>query len=237
MKINEIINISDNLQCGLYSGEIVIYQFNRIIFCLPKNIIHKCSGCGNCCKTNKIALITVDIEMINKCLKNHHSLSKFYNNFFIRVDPEPDSPSRFCMKKIPIEEKDYLYYDDMIFRDKCLFLSKSNKCLIHNFKPLLCRLYPFRAFPINLSDTTIRYGFMAQVDKKREKYVCNGFFKGNYLMKDLKKIVIIINSELKAFKSELKTLYLEQSGITYEDILNNKKEKFNILKRNGSDKK
>lgn len=73
-------------------------------------------------------------------------------------------------------------------RSECIFL-KNNLCTVHNYKPVLCKLYPF--FPLPLSLISSFYAFnlkdIVVVESKRsgKKYVisydenCPGIGRGN----------------------------------------------------------
>lgn len=61
-----------------------------------------------------------------------------------------------------------------IFNDKCIFLTKHNKCLIHEIKPLKCKEYPFnflyQSLKTAIEEGIFKIGMVIDIS-------CNGFSK------------------------------------------------------------
>jgi Fe-S-cluster containining protein len=92
----------------------------------PTDVIYKCQKCGQCCGNNKqktrhILLLSSDAQKICKLTKK--SISEFAK------ETENKKPYIYEMHK---DRK----------TGKCGFLEK-NKCTIYEYRPLICRFYPF----------------------------------------------------------------------------------------------
>lgn len=95
-----------------------------------------CQMCGNCCRYFKIPLTNKDIKNI--------------------LDNRPDLKSDDFLRQIPIKgesesielinskgEKMELALKTKPNSRECMFLDDKNACLINDFKPLACRIWPF----------------------------------------------------------------------------------------------
>lgn len=92
-----------------------------------------CQSCGNCCKHFNINLTHLDIERI---LKNRPDLD---HNFFISFSPSEKGDtesfiSTYGKRQIILKKKKD--------KNECVFL-ENNRCSIHEFKPRVCKVWPF----------------------------------------------------------------------------------------------
>jgi Fe-S-cluster containining protein len=108
-----------------------------VSFTYPKNLKFECNKCALCCgntkdKTRHILILENEAEEIRKQTNSN------INDFCFEIKDQ--QPYRFEMEK----QQD----------GKCFFL-KQNTCNIYNFRPLICRFYPFEL----------------KFDEKQQKYV------------------------------------------------------------------
>jgi Fe-S-cluster containining protein len=114
-----------------------------VAFTYPANLRFECSRCGICCgdtkeKTRHILMVDCEVKEISEktgCLAN-----------FFCVSIEGRLPYVFEMRK----QQD----------GKCTFL-KDNQCVIYDFRPLICRFYPFE---LKFSENQKRYQFKATLE-------------------------------------------------------------------------
>jgi len=100
-----------------------------------------CTKCGTCCTKYWIPLSHLDLFRL-----------KFYGNI--------DIYSAIVLRNIFVcgSSKHYpaivfdghMYYLSLkSLHGRCIFLSDSGECLVHGFKPLACRFYPFKYTVMN----------------------------------------------------------------------------------------
>ena len=89
---------------------------------------YKCKQCGECCRVRGVPLTLFDIERIEKNTEKEFALYDI------------------SRKKFVIEKR--------IWDNGCVFLD-DRSCAIHEYKPLICRLFPLGVFynPLSESDT------------------------------------------------------------------------------------
>ncbi len=94
-----------------------------------------CQSCGNCCRHYNIGLTRNDIQRI---LANRPDLKPID---FIRIIPAGniDEGTEFLLEnnkyKLALKKKPEI--------NECIFLLKDNRCGIHEFKPRVCKIWPF----------------------------------------------------------------------------------------------
>lgn len=99
-------------------------KLNKILK-FPKGIRFECQKCSRCCRhtevrSRRILLSDLDISRIetNLSLKRDNFAEPIQNSY----------PFRFLMKMID---------------GKCIFLDEDKTCKIYEFRPLICRCFPF----------------------------------------------------------------------------------------------
>lgn len=98
---------------------------NKLSFNYPSNIQFECDGCALCCgntehKKRHILLLESEAKVISK--HTNLQLEKFIKK------NSNTQPYKYEMKKSNL--------------GKCFFL-KNNQCSIYEYRPLICRFYPF----------------------------------------------------------------------------------------------
>lgn len=98
-----------------------------------------CQSCGNCCKNFNINLTHLDIERI---LLNRPDLNTDYFVGFSASDKDDNESfiSTYGKRQIILKKKKNL--------NECVFL-QNNICSIHEFKPRVCKVWPFSLEPGN----------------------------------------------------------------------------------------
>jgi len=96
------------------------------IFEYPKNVAFNCNQCAQCCGDTKdhirrILLLKTDAERIS-------------NKTLLEINEFAEETSGF---------EQYIYQMRKTNAGKCFFL-KNKQCTIYNFRPLICRFYPFQ---------------------------------------------------------------------------------------------
>ncbi|MBS7250480.1 MAG: YkgJ family cysteine cluster protein [Candidatus Freyarchaeota archaeon] len=119
----------------------------------PKGIRFQCQKCSRCCRhtekaPRRILLSVLDLLRIEK------NLGLNRENFAENI--QGPHPFTFLMKMV---------------NGKCIFLDENNTCKIYEFRPLICRCYPFW-----IEKQGNKFEFKASSD-------CPGIGRGNILEK------------------------------------------------------
>lgn len=122
-----------------------------------------CQSCGNCCKYFDINITHLDIERI---LKNRPDLIAKDFVSFIQADTNKDTEkesfiSTYGRREIALKKKKET--------KSCVFLNENNMCSIHDFKPLVCRVWPF----------SYEKGKISWIDEHRDfiKHTCKHIYE------------------------------------------------------------
>jgi len=104
-------------------------------------VLFHCLRCGVCCTRYWIPLSHLDLFRLEFYGDVDVYFAVVLRNIFIYRSS----------KHYPvIEFKDRKYYLSLRnFHGRCIFLSDSGECLVHGFKPLACRFYPFKYTVMN----------------------------------------------------------------------------------------
>ncbi|MCL2291556.1 MAG: YkgJ family cysteine cluster protein [Nitrososphaerota archaeon] len=94
-------------------------------FIYPKNIQFECNKCAICCGNTKEK--TRHILMLKNEAQEIQEQTKLYTH-------------DFCYE---IPNKQPYLYEMKIANNKCYFLKPDGYCNIYNYRPLICRFYPF----------------------------------------------------------------------------------------------
>jgi len=138
-------------------------------FTYPKNVIFKCNKCGICCgdteeKKRHILLLEQEANVISAetCL------------------PKEDFTTQ-------IADIDYYSYEmKKNKKGKCFFL-KENQCCIYEFRPIICRFYPFE---LKFDPAKNQYAF-------NFTFECPGLTKGRLVtQKDFKELFSLAEKRL-----------------------------------------
>ena len=104
-------------------------------------VLFHCLRCGVCCTRYWIPLSHLDLFRLEFYGDVDVYFAAVLRNIFIYR-----SSKRYPV----IEFKDRKYYLSLRnFHGRCIFLSDSGECLVHGFKPLACRFYPFKYTVMN----------------------------------------------------------------------------------------
>ena len=99
-------------------------------------VLFHCLQCGVCCTRYWIPLSHLDLFRLEFYGDIDVYFAAVLRNIFIYR-----SSKRYPIIKF----KGHEYYLSLKnFHGRCIFLSNSDKCLVHGFKPLACRFYPFK---------------------------------------------------------------------------------------------
>jgi Fe-S-cluster containining protein len=100
----------------------------------PRQVDFSCNSCAKCCKDLIVNLKFADIGNI---LKNRSDLQ--INDFVDYIDEEEDYPygikGNLFGRQVPVLKQK---------GGSCIFLDKANLCTINDFKPLTCKIFPFK---------------------------------------------------------------------------------------------
>jgi Fe-S-cluster containining protein len=138
-------------------------------FTYPNNVIFKCSKCGLCCgdteeKKRHILLLEQEANVIS-------AVSCLLKEAFTTQIADKDSYS-YEMKKNN--------------EGKCFFL-KDNQCCIYEYRPLICRFYPFE---LKFDPDKDQYAF-------NFTFECPGITKGRLVRKkDFKELFSLAKKRL-----------------------------------------
>jgi len=104
-------------------------------------VLFHCLRCGVCCTRYWIPLSHLDLFRLEFYGDVDVYFAVVLRNIFIYRSS----------KHYPvIDFKDRKYYLSLRnFHGRCIFLSDSGECLVHGFKPLACRFYPFKYTVMN----------------------------------------------------------------------------------------
>ena len=98
-------------------------EFRAIQILNKLQTLHKCSGCGSCCRElDSVDLDMEDISLIASGLE-------MSEESFIEEHLVPDGKGCWSFRLKP----------------ECPFLSKKNRCTIYQFRPKVCKNFPFKA--------------------------------------------------------------------------------------------
>jgi Fe-S-cluster containining protein len=114
-----------------------------VSFTYPKDLKFECNKCTLCCGDTKEKTRHI-IMLENEAIKIQKQTNININDFCFGNTNQ--QPYKFEMKK---------QYDN-----KCFFL-KHNVCSIYNFRPLICRFYPFE---LKFDEKQQKYVFTATVE-------------------------------------------------------------------------
>jgi Fe-S-cluster containining protein len=93
-----------------------------------------CNSCGNCCKD---LIVNLKFNDIAKIIEKRSNLQ--INDFVEFIDEDEDYPygikGNLFGKQVPVLKKK---------NGSCVFLSDRNLCTINDFKPLTCKIFPFK---------------------------------------------------------------------------------------------
>jgi len=138
-------------------------------FTYPNNVIFKCNKCGICCgdteeKKRHILLLEQEANVISA----------------ITCLPKEDFTTK-------IADKDsYSYEMKKNRKGKCFFL-KENQCRIYEFRPIICRFYPFE---LKFDPAKNQYAF-------NFTFECSGITKGRLITKkDFKELFSLAKKRL-----------------------------------------
>ncbi|MHA1752082.1 MAG: YkgJ family cysteine cluster protein [Candidatus Helarchaeota archaeon] len=94
----------------------------------------KCKQCAECCKKWKgtIYISIYEVKLIAE--KLNLTLEELFNKF-IHFEEEK---CVYCGQELNLT---YLAVNQI--NNRCIFLDKNDKCIIHEFKPFLCKIFPF----------------------------------------------------------------------------------------------
>jgi Fe-S-cluster containining protein len=120
-------------------------RIGRYVFLPPENISWSCQICGNCCKHIRVPVWEDEIKTI--------------------AEKTGKKPEEFVERGSSFTE--YLLKSS---NGTCIF-QEGNKCTIHDFKPIACRLYPTQI--VYIDDKNVYVGIIAEKDG--DEYICHGF--------------------------------------------------------------
>lgn len=106
-----------------------------------------CNGCANCC---------------------YESVHTYYCEFINILDNLRFNKELF--QKILLKIENY-YMNDLIENNKCPMLDPDNRCLIYEFRPLVCRLYGHHT----LEDHEENYSNVLEKNKEIKEYYLENF--------------------------------------------------------------
>lgn len=95
----------------------------------------KCTNCGKCCSYFSIHLTAFDVWQIKK----YTGLKP--NEFVTFIPAEENDNEAF----VSTYEKQSIVVKRQPDGENCMFLSPQNMCKIHDFKPLVCRVWPYES--------------------------------------------------------------------------------------------
>lgn len=158
-----------------------------------------CDKCGNCCRGDFKGIIYISIHELNTIADNLNlTLEEVFNNF-IHIERE--------MAVVNGDNVNLCYLAVNQVNDRCVFLDKNNRCLINEYKPFLCKLYPFWSI------------IMEDKDKlKNYMQLCKGFGKNGGIYYSREKIEKLLSSEEK-YLHKLNRVALIMDKIDETEIL------------------
>jgi Fe-S-cluster containining protein len=93
-----------------------------------------CDKCGNCCRNFK-GVIYLSIHELNTIADNLNLTLEEVFNKFVHIEREN--------AVLNGDKINLCYLAINQINDKCVFLDRNNHCLIDDYKPFLCKLFPF----------------------------------------------------------------------------------------------
>lgn len=150
-------------------------KVDGILFVIPSHLVHKCNGCGACCKVNHASIAKEEIEEIKKL---------GYEGFY---EENKERVTGFMLKRV---------------NEKCFFLDDDNKCKIYENRPITCRIYPYKFTICDFSSEekhNFKLGAVQEVEglKDSEESICGGWKKEFVTKQDLKKAAKDLSFALK----------------------------------------
>ncbi|MEK7434565.1 MAG: YkgJ family cysteine cluster protein [Cyanobacteriota bacterium] len=107
------------------------------MFSKKENVLDfACQSCGSCCKYFNINITHIDLERI---IENRPDLTTKDFVSYVQANPkEPEDESfisTYGKRELALKKKKG--------KNECVFLDDRNMCSIHEFKPIVCRVWPF----------------------------------------------------------------------------------------------
>lgn len=147
-------------ECDKPNTTVEIIQFKGVTFVLPTNIAHKCVRCGACCRSNNIPIYKSEIKRIKKL--------GYKESYFVVHDDTSTSLMGILYNKGTILKK---------VNGRCIFLKGKNFCTIYDYRPTMCKIYPYANLNYNPQHKRMEAGYVLQ-DMSDDNPICNGFFNG-----------------------------------------------------------
>lgn len=117
-----------------------------------------CQSCANCCRYFNINITHLDIKRI---LENRPDLTSNDFVYFTQSDPKEDESESFIStygkRDISLKKKPN--------SQDCVFLDEKNMCSIHDFKPIVCRVWPFSLEKGKISWIKEHHNFIKKICK------------------------------------------------------------------------
>jgi len=157
----------------------------------------KCDQCASCCRNWK-GLILISLHEINNIAeKLNLTLEELFKDFIHFEETKYKYNDR---------EIDLTYFGINQINNQCVFLN-DNKCIIHEFKPFLCKIYPF-------------WSIIMQDNIKFKEYsrLCKGFNSKNGIYYNTDQILKNLKREQK-YLQDLNRIALLINTIDENEIL------------------
>lgn len=117
-----------------------------------------CQSSANCCRFFNVNITHLDIK---KILDNREDLNPNDFLYFTQSDPKEDESESFIStygkRNISLKKKSN--------SQDCVFLDANNMCSIHEFKPIVCKAFPFSLEKGKISWINEHRGFIKKVCK------------------------------------------------------------------------
>lgn len=117
-----------------------------------------CQSCANCCRNFNVNITHLDIKRV---IENRPDLNPSDFVYFTQSDPKDDESESFIStygkRDISLKKKPN--------SQDCVFLNDKNMCSIHDFKPIVCRVWPFSLEKGKISWIKEHHSFIKKICK------------------------------------------------------------------------
>ncbi len=167
----------------------------------------KCTLCGRCCSDPNL-LITLTHKDILRLYQYYNSISNVISNLVLISSP---IDAHLVMPTVRIEHRNVIFAIKKDDSGRCIFLDQSNRCKIYNFRPLVCRAFPF---------TFARDGLWLKWGLSYKATICEGIGQGPEISdSELETMGINIINELDEFSEFARNWNLSVFSNTQKDDL------------------
>ncbi len=149
----------------------------------------KCTLCGRCCSDPDI-YITLTHKDIYRLYLKFNDISEVMSKISLILDPIEHT---LVMPTVRLYDHNNIVSLKKDNSGKCIFLNSNNTCNIYEYRPLVCRSFPFT---FSKENSWLRWGFSFKYS------ICEGIGKGDEISDDdLINLGTIVLSEINDFYS------------------------------------